>query len=723
MATTQLSVLEGQDLVRAAIDPTSIDPKERTFDVVWSTGARAMVQGEVDGSWLQFDEELSLDPKAWDLARVENGTCPLLNEHDGFFGPAKGVENQLGRVLSVSFTRREARARCQFSFAPEHEGTWINVQKGIIRGISPRYRVKGYEEITKPKDARRVFRTTLAELREISLTTVPADPGGRVRSDNQKQTYIAELKTGEGETTAMPPELDPKNQQPATNNTPPATPPVAGDEQDRARGGNPPPAQPPATPPTPGEQGDQARGGQPPRGNGAPSQLTPAEIRANERARVDGINEVARTLRLEDAEGLKLVARLINQDSSLEAARHELVFERARRDMNGLGSNAVRVEVGQTELDKVRSGVENALLVRMNRLGEDGKPVKLSEHGRNFHGRDLARLAEEMLAAQGVRVRSLSKHEICGVALNLDRDIARSAGMHSTSDFPNLLSNLASKSLRAAYSEVPSDWKMLSRQASAQDFKPMNRLQIGEAPQLEKVNEHGEFKRGTITEGKETYSVEDYGKIFAITRKALINDDLSAFDRLPMMFGRQAAELEAQKAIGLLLANPTMGDGNQLFSVAHANTSTGALSIAALAAAQLALVKQVGLDGRTLVGNRPRFLFVPAALHVAALQFTAQITPNASGSVNPFVGMFERVISEPRLDIGADGQAGDAVKWFMAGDPRSVDILEHAYLAGQEGVYLETKEGFEVDGMQMKVRHTFGVAVLDWRGIVRSTGT
>lgn len=719
MATTQLSVLEGQDVVRAAIDPTSIDPKDRTFDVVWSTGARAMVSGEVDGGWLQFDEELSLDPKAWDLARVENGTCPLLNEHDGFFGPAKGVENQLGRVLSVSFTRREARARCQFSFAPEHEGTWINVQKGIIRGISPRYRVKGYEEITKPKDARRVFRTTLAELREISLTTVPADPGGRVRSDTKNQTYTAELKTGEGETKEMPPELDPKNQQPANPNTPPATPPVV-DQPDQARGGNQPPAQQPAAPAP--EQGDQTRGGHPQR---APvvTQPTPAEIRAQERARVDGINEVARTLRLEDAEGLKLVQRLINQDSPLETARHELVFERARRDMNGLGANAVRVEIGQTELDKVRSGVENALLVRMNRTGDDGKPIKLSEHGRNFHGRDLARLAEEMLAAQGVRVRSLSKHEICGIALNLDREIARSAGMHSSSDFPNLLSNLANKSLRAAYAEVPSEWKRLSRQASAQDFKPMNRLQIGEAPQLEKVNEHGEFKRGTITEGKETYAVEDYGKIFAITRKALINDDLSAFDRLPMLFGRQAAELEAQKAIGLLLANPTMGDGNQLFSVAHANTSTGAISIANLAAAQLALVKMVGLDGRTLVGNRPRFLFVPAALHVTALQFTAQIQPNASGSVNPFVGMFEAVISEPRLDVGADGQAGDAVKWFMCGDPRSVDILEHAYLAGQEGVYLETKEGFEVDGMQMKVRHTFGVAVLDWRGIVRSTGT
>lgn len=717
---TQLSVPEGQDRIRATIDPASINAEERTFDVVWSTGARAPMYARIDGEgYLEFDEELSLDPKAWDVSRVEAGTCPLLNDHDGYYGVStQGVRGQLGRVLSVTFTRREARARCQFSFDPAHEGTWVNVQKGIIRGVSPRYRVKKYEEISRPKDQRRVFRTAMAELREISLTPIPADPGGRVRSSDREATYTAELTLGEGETETMEPKNDPKNPQPST-------------APDQARGaGSPAPTPAAGTPApaptvTPGREPEQARGQQPapaPAPAAAPEQPTQDQVRAAERARLAGINEVARSLRLEDAEGLKIVQRLVDQNVSLETARHELVFERARRDMASVGTSVPRISVGEAPQDKIRSGIENSLLVRMGRRDAEGKAVVLNEHGRNFHGKELSRLAEEMLAAQGARVRGLSKHQICGLALNLDNDLARSVGMHSSSDFPNLLSNLANKSLRDAYAGSPSNWKLLSRQVTANDFKPMNRLQLGEAPQLEKVNEHGEFKRGTITEAKESYSVEDYGKIFAITRKALINDDLNAFDRLPAAFGRQAAELEAAKAIGLLLANPTMGDGNQLFSVAHANTSTGAIAIAGLQAALLALTKQVGLDGKTLVGNMPRFLLVPAALQVTALQYVTQITPAQGSNVNPFVGMFERVIVEPRLDIGVDGQSGDAVKWYMVGDPRVVDVLEHAYLAGQEGVYLEMKEGFEVDGMQLKVRHTFGVAVLDHRGIVRSTG-
>jgi hypothetical protein len=61
-------------------------------------------------------------------------------------------------------------------------------------------------------------------------------------------------------------------------------------------------------------------------------------------------------------------------------------------------------------------------------------------------------------------------------------------------------------------------------------------LQLGEAPQLEKVNEAGEFKRGTIGEAKESYRVETYGKVVGITRQVLVNDDLDAFTRVPSLF-------------------------------------------------------------------------------------------------------------------------------------------------------------------------------------------
>lgn len=714
--------------IRAAIDPTTIDEESREFDIVWSTGARAPMQGYVDDvGWIEYDEELVMEDGAWDLSRVENGTCPLLDSHGhmrAFMG-GPDTDDQFGTVLKVTFAGGKGRARCRFSFDPAKEGKWIDVKKGVIRATSPKYKVRKYEEVTKPRDKRRTLRAVKAVLMEISLLPIGADAGARVRAADDGTEYTAELElVGEGKIMAKP-KTDPKT--PKTE-TPSVTDPARGANTDPAAGGtavledgdgdgdedDPPAGEP-----------EQARVAAPARQPRKPAQQQPVDlerVRSDERARVAGIGDVARALRIDDKPGAELVQRLVNEGTSLEQARSELIYARAQRDQSSIGPSIARVGVEQRE--KVRAGIENALMHRCNVRATDGTSMPLSEEGRNFRGMSFLRLAEEALREAGANVRGLGPDEIAGMALGMPQlqERARAAGMHTTSDFANILSNVQNKVLRDAYSTSPSNWKLLSRRSSASDYKLQTRLQLGDAPQLLKINEHGEYTRGTIAESKETYAVEDYGRIFAITRKAMINDDLSALDRVPAMFGRQAAELEAAKAIGILLANPTMADGNQLVSAAHANNTTGAIDIAGLNAAMIKLMTQKGLDGVTLVGNTAAYLVVPAALATVAKQFTTQTTPNQGSQVNPFIGMFKTILVEPRLDVGVDGQTADAVKWWMTADPAQVDMLEHAYLAGQDGVYIEQQMGFEVDGLQTKVRHTFGIAVLDWRGFVRSTG-
>src|SRR6185503_5900894 len=133
-------------------------------------------------------------------------------------------------------------------------------------------------------------------------------------------------------------------------------------------------------------------------------------------------------------------------------------------------------------------------------------------------------------------------------------------GMHTTSDFANLLADVANKTLRQAYEEAPQTFKTISLQVSLPDFKPSNRVQIGDAPALLEVKEHGEFSRGTIGDGKEVYQLATFGRIFAITRQALINDDTDAFSRVATMFGRAARNLESDLVWVTITSNPTMGD-------------------------------------------------------------------------------------------------------------------------------------------------------------------
>jgi hypothetical protein len=289
--------------------------------------------------------------------------------------------------------------------------------------------------------------------------------------------------------------------------------------------------------------------------------------------------------------------------------------------------------------------------------------------------------------------------------------------MHTTSDFADLLADVANKSLRKAYEEQPQTFRQITRIVTAPDFKTVNRVQLGDAPALEEVGEAGEYKTGTIGQGKEAYALTTYGKIFAITRKALINDDTDAFSRIPQMFGRKARILESNLAWQQITSNPTMGDGNALFSSAHSNIATtlGPISVAALGEGRAKMRNQTSLDG-DLMNLNAAYLLVPSELETVADQFVTVITPALSGSVNPFQGRLT-VIAEPRL-----GTASTSA-WYLASNPASIDILELMYLEGEEGPMVETRVGFDVDGVEIKCRLDVAAKAIDWRGLYLNEGT
>jgi hypothetical protein len=63
-----------------------------------------------------------------------------------------------------------------------------------------------------------------------------------------------------------------------------------------------------------------------------------------------------------------------------------------------------------------------------------------------------------------------------------------------------------------------------------------------------------------------------------------------------------------------------------------------------------------------------------------------------------------------------------AKPWFVAADPAQGDGLVYAYLEGNEGVYTETRMGFEVDGFEIKARLDLGAAMIDHRTWAKNNG-
>jgi hypothetical protein len=415
------------------------------------------------------------------------------------------------------------------------------------------------------------------------------------------------------------------------------------------------------------------------------------EAIAAERTRMGEITKLCQRHGLES-----LSVRLIEDGSSVEKARAIVLDELAERDAKA--PTLPRVEMQRDETDTRRAALENVII---HRAGHG----KLDDNGRRFVGLSLLEMGRKSLEAQGVRTEGMSRMQLAERAL------------HGTGDFPEILANVANKTLRAAYQAQPRTFVPWTRQNTAVDFKQISRTQLGDAPALQVVNENGEFTYGTMGEGAEKYQLATYGRIIGITRQAIVNDDLNAFARVLPAFGVAAANLESDTVYGILNSNPNMADGNALFhTAAHGNlaSANAAIAVASLGIGRTAMRKQKGINGSP-INVSPSFLLVPAELETIAQQYTSTAyLPDPSSNINPFAGTLQ-VIAESRLSV--------ATSWFLAANPAQIDTIEYSYLEGNEGVYLETRNGFEVDGIEIKARLDFAAKAIDWRGLWKNTGT
>jgi hypothetical protein len=418
-----------------------------------------------------------------------------------------------------------------------------------------------------------------------------------------------------------------------------------------------------------------------------------------ERTRILELDKIGRAVNLDG----RLVTQHVEAGTSIEEFRRLALDELARRSAETPIRTATSV-VTRDEVETRRTGIATALL---HRYDPAVFPLR-DDVGRDWAGLTLLDLARESLEASGTRTRRMARHDIAKLAL-------------STSDFPNILADVANKTLRQAYEAYPRTFLPFSRRRSAADFKNINAVQLGEAPSLQKVNEKGEFTHGSIAESKETYKLATYGRIVSITRQVIINDDLSAFTRIPAGFGVAAATLESDTVWGIITSNPNMGDGVALFHANHTNLNTGgtsALALTGLGTGMAVMAKQKGLDGVTVLNVQPRYVAVPVALQLTAFQLVAaNLAPVQSANIVPDYIRALTPIAEPRLD------ASSATAWYLFASPDQIDTVEYAYLEGQDGVYIETRQGFDVDGVEIKARLDFGAKAIDWRGMQKNAGS
>lgn len=668
----------------ATLVPSTFNEVDNTIDVVWTTGAMGRRYDWYNDT--PYDEELLVTSEAVDMSRFDSGVVQVIDNHD-IHG---GIKSIIGVAIRGSIESGEGKATLRLSTRPELAGVVADIRAGIIRSISFTYRVSKYE-ITRAIDRTDgvnvpLYRAVAWEPYEISFVTVPFDAGASTRSAPQNGHPCEFITRAPAQS---PTQQEPTMPMPGTQTGAPNDAPT---DANRAAA---PTVQTPAA---------------------APAANPAAGDDAAARAAQEAISRAAEITEMCARHNVgQLAAGLIRGGNSVDQARAAVLDELARADAGAGGHRNVRIETVSDETERRRNAIGDAIVLRANPNAAFRSDAERVGAARQYRGMNLMDMARESIELAGGSARGLSRREIAVMAMNLDRDMQGRSGMMSTSDFPQILAGTVNRTLRASYEIQARTFTGWARESTAPDFREVARTQLSESAAFKQINPGGEYKMITFGESAEKYSLAKWGGIVALTWETIINDDLGAFDRIPMALAAEAAAIEGDIVYGILTGAGLMSDGTALFDAAHSNVAAaaGAITDLTLSDGRASMRKQVGLKGRVL-NLTPSFLIVGPDNESAANKYTsASFVAAKASDINPNYNTSLEVVVDPRIQ----GKA-----WHLAATPALVDTIEYAYLEGEQGMFTETRQGFEVDGLQIKARHVFGAKAIDWRGMYKNVG-
>jgi hypothetical protein len=348
--------------------------------------------------------------------------------------------------------------------------------------------------------------------------------------------------------------------------------------------------------------------------------------------------------------------------------------------------------------DGLVTRLADGLLSRMD-------PAHKPEAGRAYAYHRISDIAREVLQLRGLSTLGAPAELI-------------TRAMHGTADFSNVLSEVFNKSLLTLRTAATPLQQVFKRTTMA-DFRARHVLEISDGPALLKMGEGSQLTYGQISDKElASYAIDSYARGFAITFKALVNDNIQALSDVSAKMTRGARGWFAGFLADVIIANPALTDTNACFHATHNNLAAAgaAPSDTTLGAAKLAMRLQTDLTGN-VIDAMPKYLVIAAAREVAVEKLLATLYPASSAAVeNAAKGLTPIVV--PHFDKATPAH----VAWYLFADPSVAPVFEYAELSGYEGPQVETRQGFDTLGTEVRVVWHVGAGAIDSRGAYKNPG-
>ncbi|MGH0031731.1 MAG: prohead protease/major capsid protein fusion protein [Myxococcota bacterium] len=674
-----------RETLRASLEPSTVDAEARTVQLRFYTGAYVRRY-----SWEHGSIELAFEmkPSAVRMGRLNSG-APLLNSHADW-----DLSDVIGVVENASIKGGEGIATVRFSDREEVEPIFRDVQNGIIRNVSMGAVVHQMKEVTKKGDCIKKFLAIDWEPMELSFVAVGADAGAQALSDRAGEfpcriTFSAEESSDapQGGTMEIKVRL------------------LADVEELGAKGDIVKIAE------SDFDEKLHSKELKPEAKASATPAVEPLAARAGERAVSDAIE--ADQARVKEIKRLQAhfnlddmwAMRHIKKNTSPEQAALDAAEERSK--------NAPIID-GAISLGEDFESIGWRADRMVEALAARAVREECPEPAKQYALSSIPDCAFECLSLNGrTRGRSLD-------ARRRPEEVVELA-LHTTSDFPLVLANVLNKTMQMPYEQANPTFRTIAARKTFKDFRAHQFLRAGDFPVPLQVDEHGEFKSGTMSESGEAVTAVTYGRILGISRQTLINDDVGAFADIGGNAGRRIVDFENQTFYALCILpaaglGPTMSassGGVAVYNGAHSNiAASGALDNTRLESAFSLMLAQTSLDGLKL-NVMPKYLLVSPASFGLARRLLTPTNPTQASEINTFAGMIE-----PLTDANLTG-----VRFYVLADPAELPNYVYGTLEGQSGPRTEVKTGFRVDGIEVKVAIDFACGAIEYRGGVTGAGS
>lgn len=349
----------------------------------------------------------------------------------------------------------------------------------------------------------------------------------------------------------------------------------------------------------------------------------------------------------------------------------------------------------------------------------EGADDKTVQHLLDFFDGKVHSFKEAYMQLTGdtkVKARSLSKP----VALSNWQQVAESKGivlresLDSTS-FDAVLADVMHKRFIDTYMRPGLQlWRRVCIIGSFNDLKTQHRTRFGGYGNLPIVPERAAYPALTSpTDEEATYVPAKRGGTEDLSWEMILNDDANAIRFIPIRLGVSAGQTLLEFVLDMIATNPTIYDSVALFHANHNNLSTTAFgtTTAQYMAMRLKMRQQTELDSGKRLGITPSILLLPGDLEEAAFnafQRGTEQEPKFATTITP--------------TILAIDYWSDTNNYFALADPTVSPVLEVAFLNGDEEPEVQLQDDpsqgqmFARDVRTYRIKHTYGGAVLDYRG-------